>query len=124
MIRFIDDHRAEHGVEPIFRVLPIAPETFHDNKAKQADPSHLSDYGKRDEQLKSEIECVFEENLKVYGVRKVWHQPLGTFPAEIPFRSVDAQGRLRHRTLHRRTFDEGHWHRRRHSRQETKNDDI
>ena len=74
MIRFIDDHRADHGVEPICRVLPIAPATFYDNKAKQADPSHLSDRAKRDEQLKPEIERVFEENLKVYGVRKVWHQ--------------------------------------------------
>jgi hypothetical protein len=74
MIRFIDDHRADHGVEPICRVLPIAPATFYDNKAKQTDPSHLSDRAKRDEQLKPEIERVFEENLKVYGVRKVWHQ--------------------------------------------------
>jgi transposase InsO family protein len=74
MIRFIDDHRADHGVEPICRVLPIAPATFYDNKAKQADPSRLSDRAKRDEQPKPEIERVFEENLKVYEVRKIWHQ--------------------------------------------------
>jgi hypothetical protein len=94
MIQFIKDHRADHGVEPICRVLPIAPATFYDNLAKQADTSRLSDRAKRDEQLKPEIERVFEENLKVYGVRKVWHQPPGTFPAEIPCRSVDEQGRL------------------------------
>jgi transposase InsO family protein len=74
MIQFIKDHRADHGVEPICRVLPIAPATFYDNLAKQADTSRLSDRAKRDEQLKPEIERVFEENLKVYGVRKVWHQ--------------------------------------------------
>ncbi|MQQ10596.1 IS3 family transposase [Epibacterium sp. SM1979] len=74
MIAFIEDHRADHGVEPICRVLPIAPATFYDNMAKRADPSRLSDRAKRDEQLKPEIERVFEENLKVYGVRKVWHQ--------------------------------------------------
>ena len=74
MIQFIEDHRDDHGVEPICRVLPIAPATFYDNKAKLADPSRLSDRAKRDEQLKPEIERVFEENLKVYGVRKVWHQ--------------------------------------------------
>lgn len=74
MIRFIEDRRDDHGVEPICRVLPIAPATFYDNKAKLADPSRLSDRAKRDEQLKPEIERVFEENLKVYGVRKVWHQ--------------------------------------------------
>jgi len=74
MIQFIKDQRADHGVEPICRVLPIAPATFYDNLAKQADTSRLSDRAKRDEQLKPEIERVFEENLKVYGVRKVWHQ--------------------------------------------------
>ena len=74
MIAFIEDHRADHGVEPICRVLPIAPATFYDNMAKRADPSRLSDRAKRDEHLKPEIERVFEQNLKVYGVRKVWRQ--------------------------------------------------
>ncbi len=74
MIRFIEDHRADHGVEPICGVLPIAPSTFHDHMAKRADPDLLSDRAKRDEELKPEIERVFEENLSVYGVRKVWHQ--------------------------------------------------
>ncbi|WVX50190.1 hypothetical protein ROLI_032860 [Roseobacter fucihabitans] len=74
MIRFIEDHRDDHGVEPICRVLPIAPATFYDNLAKQVDASRLSDRAKRDEQLKPEIERVSEQNLKVYGVRKIWHQ--------------------------------------------------
>ena len=37
MISFIDDHRGTHGVEPICRVLPIAPSTYHDHVAKRAD---------------------------------------------------------------------------------------
>jgi len=74
MIQFIEDHRADHGVEPICRVLPIAPATFYDHLAKRADPSLLSDRAKRDDELKPEIERVFEENLSVYGVRKIWHQ--------------------------------------------------
>ncbi len=74
MIRFIEDNRTDHGVEPICRVLPIAPATFYDHQIKRADPSCLSDRGKRDAELKPEIERVFEENLSVYGVRKVWHQ--------------------------------------------------
>jgi hypothetical protein len=74
MIQFIEDHRGDHGVEPICRVLPIAPATFYDHFAKRADPSRLSDRAKRDEALKPDIERVFEENLSVYGVRKVWHQ--------------------------------------------------
>jgi putative transposase len=74
MIRFIEDHRADHGVEPICRVLPIAPATFYDHLAKRSDPSRLSARAQRDGELKPEIERVFEDNLSVYGVRKVWHQ--------------------------------------------------
>ena len=44
MIAFIDDHREAHGVEPICKVLPIAPSTYHDHVAKRADPEKLSAY--------------------------------------------------------------------------------
>ena len=74
MIRFIEDHRADHGVERICRALSIAPATFYDHLAKQTDPSRLSDRAKRDAELQPESERVFEDNLSVYGVRKVWHQ--------------------------------------------------
>jgi len=74
MIAFIDDHRQEHGVEPICKVLPIAPSTYRLNAAKRADPSKLSARAKRDLLLKTEVERVFEENYRVYGVRKVWRQ--------------------------------------------------
>jgi len=78
MIRFIEDHRADLGVEPICHVLPIAPATFYDHLAKRVDPSRLSDRARRDADLTPGIERVFEENLSVYGVRKIWHLPLGT----------------------------------------------
>ncbi|TNF23054.1 MAG: hypothetical protein EP318_01550 [Rhodobacteraceae bacterium] len=74
MIRFIEDHRADHGVEPICRVPPIAPATYHDLLAKRADPSRLSDKSLRDAAPTTEIERVLEENLSVYGVRKAWRQ--------------------------------------------------
>ena len=74
MIAFIDDHRKVHGVEPICRVLPIAPSTYYDHLAKRADPSCLSDRARRDAELRPEIERVFEANFRVYGVRKVWRQ--------------------------------------------------
>ncbi len=41
MVQFIDDHRADYGVEPIGRVLPIAPSTYYEQKAREADPSRL-----------------------------------------------------------------------------------
>ena len=42
MIAFIDDHRATYGVEPICRVLPIAPSTYHQYVAQRQDPLRLS----------------------------------------------------------------------------------
>ena len=74
MVAFIDDHRKAHGVEPICKVLPIAPSTYHANVAKRADPSRLSERARRDLALKVAIRRVFAENFEVYGVRKVWLQ--------------------------------------------------
>jgi putative transposase len=74
MIAFIDDHRRTHGVEPICKVLPIAPSTYHAHVAKRADPSRLSERARRDLALKVAIRRVFAENFEVYGVRKVWLQ--------------------------------------------------
>ena len=74
MIAFIDDHREVHGVEPICKVLPIAPSTYHAHAARCTDPEKLSARAKRDMALKPEIARVFAENFEVYGVRKVWRQ--------------------------------------------------
>ena len=74
MIAFIDDHRGAYGVEPICKVLPIAPSTYFARRAKQADPAKLSARARRDAALRSKITRVFEQNLKVYGARKVWLQ--------------------------------------------------
>jgi len=74
MIRFIDDHRGAYGVEPICKVLPIAPSTYHLHVAQRLDPAKLSDRARRDLELKPEIARVFAENFEVYGVRKVWRQ--------------------------------------------------
>jgi putative transposase len=74
MIAVIDDHREVYGVEPICRVLPIAPSTYHEHAAKRRDPTRRSERAKRDEMLKGEVQRVFDENFRVYGVRKVWRQ--------------------------------------------------
>ena len=74
MIAFIDDHRGAYGVEPICRVLPIAPSTYHAHVARRADPARLSARAKRDDAVMPEVQRVFEENFGVYGVRKVWRQ--------------------------------------------------
>ncbi len=74
MIAFIDDYRDVYGVEPICRVLPIAPSTYHTHAARRADPGRLPARAKRDAMLTAEIRRVYEANFGVYGVRKVWRQ--------------------------------------------------
>jgi transposase InsO family protein len=101
MIAFIDDHREAYGVEPICKVLPIAPSTYHDCLAKRADPEKLSARAKRDAALKVEVARVFAENFRVYGVRKVWRQmrregfDVARCTVERLMRSLDLQGVIR-----------------------------
>jgi putative transposase len=74
MIAFIDDHREVHGVEPICRVLPIAPSTYHARVAERADPAKTSARVRQDLMLMERIRRVHEANFGVYGARKVWRQ--------------------------------------------------
>jgi transposase InsO family protein len=74
MIAFIDDHREVYGVEPICRVLPIAPSTYHAHAARRIDPARAPVRVRRDAELCKKISRIFEENFGVYGARKVWHQ--------------------------------------------------
>jgi putative transposase len=74
MIAFIDAHRDAFGVEPICRVLPIAPSTYYERVARRADPSKLPARAKRDAGLGADIRRVWDENFQLYGVRKVWRQ--------------------------------------------------
>ncbi len=50
MVSFLDEHRAEHGVEPICRQLPIAPSIYYEQKAREADSSRLLQRAVRDAQ--------------------------------------------------------------------------
>lgn len=74
MVSFIEEHRAEYGVEPICAVLPIAPATYYEHRAWRLDPSRRCERAKRDEELRFEIERVWKENFSVYGAEKVWRQ--------------------------------------------------
>lgn len=74
MVSFIDEHRGLYGVEPICAMLPIAPSTYYEHKARASHPAHLPPRARRDAGLKREIHRVWAENFKVYGVRKVWRQ--------------------------------------------------
>jgi transposase InsO family protein len=74
MVAYIDAHRERFGVEPICKLLPIAPSTYYELKARERDPDRRSARAKRDEILKPEIERVYAENFCVYGARKIWKQ--------------------------------------------------
>lgn len=73
MTGFIDENRAVFGVEPICRVLAIAPSTYYARAAIARDPDMVSDRAKRDEKDSREIERVFGASRRRYGARKVWH---------------------------------------------------
>ena len=74
MIALIDDHRGMYGVEPICRVLPIAPSTYHADVAQRADPTQASPRARQDLVLMEQIQRVHAANFEVYGARKVWRQ--------------------------------------------------
>jgi putative transposase len=74
MVSFIDEHRDAYGVEPICRVLPIAPSTYYEHQARRRNPERRPKRAKRDEKLQVEIKRVWDENHGVYGADKVWRQ--------------------------------------------------
>jgi transposase InsO family protein len=74
MVRFIDDHREQFGVEPICRALPIAPSTYFKRKAEARDPMQRSARAQQDAILRGIIQRIWNEHHQVYGPRKVWKQ--------------------------------------------------
>jgi transposase InsO family protein len=74
MKAFIDEHRQAHGVEPICKVLQIAPSTYRNHAARRRDPTRRCQRAHRDQRLSQLIRRIWDENFQVYGVRKVWHQ--------------------------------------------------
>ncbi len=74
MVSFVDEHRDEYGVEPMCSVLPIAPSTYYERRARAEDPDRRPAREKRDEELRPQIQRVWNDNQAVYGADKVWHQ--------------------------------------------------
>jgi putative transposase len=74
MVSFIDQHRAEYGVEPICEQLPIAPSTYYEYKAREAEPERLPPRVRRDAEISHQIQRVWDENFQVYGARKIFRQ--------------------------------------------------
>ena len=68
-MRFITEHRARWGVEPICRVLQVAPSSYY-----AAIGRPVSARRQRDEGLKVAMRRVWDEQRQVYGADKVWAQ--------------------------------------------------
>lgn len=105
MIAFIDDHRQVYGVEPICRMLAIAPSTCYAHLARRDDPAKRSPREVRDEVLRDHIHRIWRENFEVYGARKVWRQ-LGREGIEVArctverlMRRMGLKGALRGKTI-------------------------
>ncbi len=102
---FIDEHRTEYGVEPICRVLPIAPSTYYAAKAVEDDPTRASLRAQRDAWLCGDIRRVWQQNFFVYGARKVWLQlyreglPVARCTVERLMRRLGLRGAVRGRTF-------------------------
>ncbi|MDD2770455.1 MAG: IS3 family transposase, partial [Methylococcus sp.] len=71
---FVDTHRERFGVEPICKVLRIAPSGYRRYAAQQRHPARRCARAQRDDALIPEIERVWQANLQVYGADKVWWQ--------------------------------------------------
>ena len=104
MVSFIDAHRAEYGVESICAQLPIAPSTYYEHKAREADPARLPPRLQRDRRaVGARSGASTRRTSQVYGARKVWRQ-LGREDIEVArctverlMRSLGLQGVVRGR---------------------------
>ncbi len=67
MVRYIDAHRDEFGVEPICRTLEMAPSTYYSAKSRPASARAL-----RDAVMLQVLMVLWVANRKVYGAHKLW----------------------------------------------------
>lgn len=71
----MDSVKEEHGgVQPVLAALEgsaiqIAPSTYYAHKSRPASARSV-----RDQQVTTRIRKVHQDNMEVYGVRKVWHE--------------------------------------------------
>ncbi|HAH3464339.1 TPA: IS3 family transposase [Escherichia coli] len=76
LMPLLDKLREQYGVGPLCSELHIAPSTYYHCQQQRHHPDKRSARAQRDDWLKKEIQRVYDENHKVYGVCKVWRQLL------------------------------------------------
>jgi putative transposase len=104
-VRFISEHKGRWGVEPICRVLQVAPSSYY--AAIRRPPSARR---RRDKVLEEEIRRVWDEHRQVYGADKVWAQlnreaiPVARCTVERLMRRLGLRGVVRGKTRVRTTI--------------------
>ncbi|EAW9115131.1 hypothetical protein NE92_11910 [Salmonella enterica] len=76
MMPLLETLNSKYGVGSVCHELDIAPSTYYWHRTRQEHPGKRSQRSRDDEQLKHEIQRVYDENKGVYGARKVWRQLL------------------------------------------------
>jgi transposase InsO family protein len=105
MVGFVEENRGTYGVEPICAMLPIAPATYYEHRARQRDPDRRPARARRDEDLRVQIARVFAENFDAYGAEKVWRQlkregtPVARCTIERLMRQMGLRGAVRGRAF-------------------------
>ena len=69
MVDYIDAQRDRFGVEPICRVLQMAPSTYYAAKRREIQPSARA---RRDAVMRGVVMALWVTNRKVYGAHKLW----------------------------------------------------
>jgi putative transposase len=110
MVEFIDENRGQYGVEPICRVLPIAPSTYYQHAARRKDPALRPARAKRDDELRVQVRRAWKDSYGgVYGAEKVWRElnqggtPVARCTVERLMREMGLRGAVRGRAFTRTT---------------------
>ena len=80
MKAYIDRYRYDYGVEPICRVLQMAPSCYWRHAARQRNPQLRSTRAQHDEALKADIQRVWHAN---------WHPAMGALVQPRPSAHAD-----------------------------------
>jgi putative transposase len=73
MVDYIDHHRDEFGVEPICKILQVAPSTYYAARRRRVAPSARA---RRDAVMMQMLMVLWVTNRKVYGAHKLWRAAL------------------------------------------------
>lgn len=74
MLQFIDQHKVKYGVEPICKILPIAPSTYYHHLQRNEQPEKRCKRVHDDQRNAEQIKLIWQNSSGRYGYRKVWQQ--------------------------------------------------